>query len=195
MSKATRFDRAFYDRFYRDPAKRVTDARQIERLAAFICSYLKYLDIRVDRVLDLGCGLGLWQKPLSKHFPKAEYVGVEVSAHLCEDLGWERGSVVDYAGEPADLVICQGVLQYLDTESAGRALANLARLSRGALYLEALTREDWAENVDQERTDADVHLRRASFYKKRLAKSFDACGGGLFVPKDSGVVLFELEKG
>ncbi len=63
---------------------------------AFVSSYLKYLRVPVRRVLDVGCGVGLWRDIVAKHFPQASYHGVEVSEYLCRRYGWERGSVVDY---------------------------------------------------------------------------------------------------
>jgi 2-polyprenyl-3-methyl-5-hydroxy-6-metoxy-1,4-benzoquinol methylase len=198
MTKATptQFDHAYYTRFYENPRTRVSDARQVEKLAGFVCGYLGYLDIRVQRVLDLGCGMGLWQKPLEQAFPRARYVGVEYSTYLCERLGWTHGSVVDYrATKPFDLVVCQGVLPYLSTPDARRALANLAQLCSGALYLEAVTREDRESGVlDTERTDPGMHLRPRSFYLRALAPHFQAVGGGLFVARSAGVPLYALER-
>ncbi len=194
MPSARKFDRAYYDRFYRDPRTRVGTRRAFARLGRFVGAYLRHLEIEVSTVLDLGCGVGHWREAARRAFPRATYTGVEVSAYLCREYGWERGSVVDWAGDPADLVVCHGVLQYLDARDARRALRNLARLTEGALYLEVLTREDWDENVDRRVTDGEVFLRPAEFYRRELRKHFVACGGGLFVPRDSGTVLFELEK-
>ena len=73
-------------------------------------------------------------------------------------------------------------------------LQNLARVTEQLLYLEVLTQEDWDDNVDQERTDGDVHLRDASWYRTRLSKHFIGFGGGLFLPRNSNVVLYELER-
>ena len=64
---------------------------------------------------------------------------------------------------------------------------------RGALYLEALTREDWTDACDQERTDGAVYLRPASFYRRRLRGAFRGCGGGIFVHERSPAVLYALE--
>jgi hypothetical protein len=104
--------------------------------------------------------------------------------------------VVDYDhGRSVDLVICQGVLQYLDDPAAAAAIDNLARHCHGALYLEALTRADWEKNCDRSVTDGAVFLRPGAFYRRRLRPHFASCGGGLFVRRDAGVSLFELERG
>lgn len=191
-----RFDEAYYARFYGDPNTRVVTAASIGRLARFVCAYLDYLGVEVHEVLDFGCGLGLWREPLRAFNADVSYHGVEYSEHLCEELGWARGSVVDYEhGGLVDLVICQGVLQYLPTPEARRAIRNLARHTRAALYLEALTKADWEHSCDRSRTDGDVHLRTGAWYRRVLAPYFVACGGGVFVRHEAKVVLYELEEG
>ncbi|HVI00335.1 MAG TPA: class I SAM-dependent methyltransferase [Enhygromyxa sp.] len=186
-----RFDAAYYDRYY----GQLKLAARVEPLVRFVCAYLEHLDISVDEVIDFGCGQGFWRAPLLRAHPHTRYTGVELSEHACETYGWEQGSVVDHElGRKADLVICQGVLQYLNQAQARRAIRNLARHTRGALYLEALTQEDWDHNCDQTATDGDVHLRPAAWYREQLSAHFFNCGGGLFVPRDSDVVMFELEK-
>ncbi|MEM1414498.1 MAG: class I SAM-dependent methyltransferase [Myxococcota bacterium] len=192
-SSPDRFDAAYYRRFYEDPRTRVADKATTRRLGEFVGAYLRFLEVEVDSVLDLGCGLGWWM-PVAKKL-KARYRGVEVSPHLCATYGWTEGSVVDFEGPGADLVVCQGVLQYLPAREAQKALTNLARLTVGALYLEVLTREDWDENVSQELTDGDVYIRGADWYRARLRKHFVAAGGGVFLPRDGAATsLYALEK-
>lgn len=187
-----RFDAAYYARYYGT----LQLAAGIETLVRFVTAYLDHLGVPVDEVIDFGCGQGFWRAPLLRAYPRARYTGIELSEHACETYGWTRGSVVDYAhGQQADLLICQGVLQYLPDEQASLAIRNLAKHTRGALYLEALTQGDWEHNCDQRATDGDVHLRPVAWYRERLAAHFHSCGGGLFVPRNSGVVMFELERG
>jgi len=195
-AKSERFDAAYYARFYGDRNSRVSSQRAIDLLANFVFGYLGYLQQPVHRVLDVGCGLGHWQAPVSKRFPRARYVGMELSAHLCEQYGWLQGSIAERAPRGQfDLVICQGVLQYLDDAELSDALDNIAKVCRGALYLEALTSEDWKHNVDRARTDGNVHLRPADLYRKALTtRGFVAAGGGVFLADASPAVLFELEK-
>jgi hypothetical protein len=194
MSEA--FDAAYYARFYGEPETRVGCADSTAKLARFVAAYLDYLEIRPETALDFGCGLGLWRAPLEQAFPGLSYFGVELSEHMCEARGWAQGSVVDYEhDEEVDLVICQGVLQYLRPREARQAIHNLARHCRGALYLEVLTREDWEHNCDREITDGEVFLRPVDWYRQVLAPRFRSCGGGLFVPRHGGTVLYELERG
>lgn len=194
-----RFGADYYRRFYEDPRTRVSDRTAVRKLAEFVAGYLRYLDVPVRAILDIGCGRGHWRAAAAAVWPRAKYHGVEHSAYLCEQLGWTQGSVVDFAPHKAlgtssfDLVVCQGVLQYLDDRDAARAIQNLARWCRGALYLEALTALDWRQNVDRTRTDGDVHLRPGAWYRRHLDRHFTACGGGVFCSKRAGVSLFELE--
>jgi predicted TPR repeat methyltransferase len=195
MTDTTTFDQDYYDRFYRDPKTRVTSQETTQQLADFVCSYLKHIGQSVRNVLDMGCGLGLWREEVQRHFPNARYTGVEYSEYLCAEYGWKRGSVVDYrTRHPADLVVCQGVLQYLTDAECRAALTNLARLTRGALYVEALTTKDWEQNCDQSVTDRAVHLRSGAWYRRHLAKNFRNCGGGVFLADSSDASLFELER-
>lgn len=190
------FDAAYYERYYERARTRVASPEDTARLARFVAAYLAQLRVsEIRSVLDLGCGLGWWKAPSQELFANAKYRGVEYSDHLVAKLGWEKGSVADYAGAPADLVVCQGVLHYLDAKTAKRAMENLARLTKKALYIEALTQEDWAETVDKARTDGRMQLRPARFYRRALNEHFESCGGGVYVPKARPVVLYELERG
>ena len=191
-----RFDAAYYERFYADPQTCSVTDDEVARQVAFVGAYLKHMTLRVRRILDLGCGLGMMQAPLLRAFPAARYQGVEFSEYLCGELGWQQGSVVDYRSRtPFDLVVCHDVIQYLDDDDAQQAIDNLAALCRGALYLGVLTTEDWHENCDPARTDEQVVLRRTSWYRERLARHFISAGGGVFVKSDAPVVMWSLERG
>jgi SAM-dependent methyltransferase len=191
---SARFDKRYYDRYYRNRRTRVSSPRQTTVLGGFVCAYLAHLGQPVGRVLDAGCGLGHWRTVIAERHPRASYTGIEVSEYLCRELGWTQASIADYRARGRfDLIVCQGVLQYLDDRQAARAITNLGRLCRGALYLEVLTAEDWRENCDRRATDGDVHLRPAAWYQRRLARDFRACGGGVFLHRDSDVVLYALE--
>ncbi len=195
MTRSFSFDSAYYDRFYRDRNRRVTSGPETDRLVGFVVAYMRHLDLPLRTVADVGCGLGLWRTALRKHRRGVRYTGVEVSDYLCERYGWQQGSVVDWDPKSSfDLVVCHGVLQYLGARDARRAIRNLTRLSHGAVYLEALTREDWQQNCDREVTDGDVFLRPVAWYRRALAPHFTNCGGGLFLTHRASAVLYELEK-
>ena len=188
------FDKRYYDRFYGRKRPRRRELDDTRHLCDFVCAYLRHIGQPVRNVLDVGCGLGLWRDALSVHFPKARYRGVEYSEYLCEEYGWEQGSVVDYRPKkPADLVICQDIVQYLPDSEASKAIRNLARMTRGALYFSAPSDIDWAENVDPAISDADVHKRPVQWYRKRLQRRFLNLGGGVFLNRSTSIVLWELE--
>jgi predicted TPR repeat methyltransferase len=194
-ASANWFDEAYYQRYYFDKKTSVVDPQHMERLGTFVCSYLKYLRVPVRRVLDIGCGIGLWRDLLGRHFPDFHYQGVEYSTYLCERYGWAHGSVVDFSSpEPWDLVVCQGVLPYLNTVDLQAALRNLGTLSRGALYLEAVTREDYEQGtLDEDLTDPRLLRHRAQLYRRGMSENFMSLGGGLWLSNQAEVPMFELE--
>lgn len=194
MTRQFSFDARYYERYYGDARTRVTESDDSQRLTHFLAAHLAFVGQPVRNIVDLGCGTGVLQKPLARAFPNASYTGVEHSEYACERYGFRRGSVVDWKARGRfDLVICRGVLQYLNAAEARAALANLAQLTRGCLYLEALTSEDWTEAADQKRTDGAVYLRPAHFYRRHLRPAFRPAGGGIFVHERSPAVLYALE--
>ena len=190
------FDEAYYQRYYFNKKTSVVDPEHVERLGAFVCSYLQFIRVPVRRVLDVGCGIGLWRDVIKRRYPHAQFHGVEYSEYLCGRFGWERGSVVDYqASAPFDLVICQGVLPYLSAADAKLAMRNLARLSCGALYVEAVAREDWEQDiVDDTLTDPRLFKHRAQLYRQGLAEGFTELGGGVWLSRQADLPVFALER-
>lgn len=187
------FDAGYYRRFYLKAATRAMSQPETIRRALAVGSIVAQLELPVTRILDMGCGLGWFKTPLLQVFPKARYTGVEYSRYLCDELGWQQGSVVDYRGRGQfDLVICCDVLQYLDDRDATQAISNLARLCRGALYLHVPTRHDWQTLMDPSGTDARVHIRSGDWYRKQLRKYFQHIGHGLLIRKDVEVLQWEL---
>jgi hypothetical protein len=191
----TLFGPAYFKKFYVSPATRVVTPAEMRVRARLIAAVLAQASIPVRSILDAGCGIGLLRKPFAQVLPRARYRGLEASEYLCGRYGWTRGSVVDHVpGKPADLVICYDVLQYLDDRSASKALANLANLSRAALYVSALTREDWRDNCDRTRTDRAVHLRSGDWYRRRLRRNFRYLGLGVWLRKDVTAILWDMER-
>jgi SAM-dependent methyltransferase len=188
------FDRDYYQRYYVNPRTAVTSRAEMRARARLIGAYVEYIGLPVRRLLDAGCGVGMLRAPLRRALPRARYVGLEASDYLCARFGWERGSVATWrSSEPFDLVICYDVLQYLDDRTAVRACANFSRLTRGVLYCTALTRRDWQVNCDRSRTDANVYLRSAAWYRERLERSFRPIGAGFWLRRGAPLVTWELE--
>jgi SAM-dependent methyltransferase len=192
---ANNFSAEYFKKFYLNPATRVVTAGEMRSRAGVIACILSHCEIPVRRILDAGCGIGLLRGPFKEFLPRARYTGLEASEYLCRRFGWKRGSVADYMPrQPFDLVVCYDVLQYLSDAQAAAAIANLRHLSRAAVYVSALTSEDWRENCDRSRTDGAVHLRSGAWYRRRLKKSFRYIGFGIWIRKDVSAILWDLER-
>ena len=191
---STRFDEAYFDRYYGDPSTRVQGAKEVAQVARAVTSLAAFWGLPLRSALDLGAGLGLWKRALARAAPKLHYRGVDVSETACARHGHEQHDIATFREDTRfDLVICQGVLQYLGDRDAARAIRNIGAMCGGLLYLEALTQKDVAEVVDHARTDTDVHLRPGAWYRKQLARDFVTLGCGLFYAKRGSGVFFELE--
>ncbi len=188
------FDAAYYQRFYHDPQTQAVSIEEQQRLAGFICAYLRYMDIPVKSILDLGCGIGTLLHALADQYPHAHTTGVESSNYLCQEYGWRKGSVQDYGGPGADLVVCSDVLGYLDNTACAAAIDQLAHLTRQVLYLAVLTRED-LDVCDTTRTDLNQYTRSARWYRSKLREHFQSMGGGLYLKKPVKYPLWQMEMG
>lgn len=188
-----RFDAAYYARHYRGARAAHTPA-EIDALCRGIAGLADWLRLPLRRALDVGAGPGFWRDWFARHRPAVRYRSVDVSPYACERFGHERRDISAWrARERFDLVVCQGVLQYLPDGAAARALENLGAMCRGLLYLEALTARDLAEVADPARTDAAVHGRTGAWYRRRLAPRFRQVGAGLWASRDAPLAFWELE--
>jgi 2-polyprenyl-3-methyl-5-hydroxy-6-metoxy-1,4-benzoquinol methylase len=188
------FDRDYYQRFYFNPRTAVTSRSEMRARARMIVGCTQYLGLPVASILDAGAGVGLLRAPLLRAFKRADYTGVEISEYLCERYGWQHGSVEKYRSRRRfDLVVCYDVLQYLAEDEARRAIANLARLCRGALYFGALTTEDWRENCDRGRTHRIGGLRAGSWYRRELVRAFRPLGCGMWLKKELPLTVWNLD--
>lgn len=195
MPSRKNFDQAYYRRFYGGAAEQRSYRREEQRLGNFICSYLNYIEQPISTVVDIGCGLGQWRDIIASHFPRATYTGVELSEHLCAQFGWQQGSAVDYQTDRSfDLVICKDTLQYLADAEFRAAIDNIAGFCSGVLFASILTSEDWDSNCDKRRTDKQVYLRNGNWYRRVLGRYFINLGGGLFLNRESSLVVWELEQ-
>ncbi|HVE79710.1 MAG TPA: class I SAM-dependent methyltransferase, partial [Gemmatimonadaceae bacterium] len=117
----TRYDRSYFDRFYRGP-RRVHSADDQARRARMVLVVAEYMLGRPARsVLDVGCGEGEWRGVLRRLRPGLRWVGVDPSEYVVRRFGARRGirlgtfAALDEAGVrgPFDVVVCAGMLNYL----------------------------------------------------------------------------------
>ena len=138
------------------------------RLAVAAAEYL--LERPIRSALDVGCGEAPWRAILRRLRPWLRYVGVDPSAYAVARFGRRRGILRGGVGElgrlglrrPFDLAVCSDVLHYVPTSDARRGLRALARLVRGAAFLETFAREDDTEG------DAEEFVPRSAAAYRRL---------------------------
>jgi predicted TPR repeat methyltransferase len=189
------FGADYFDRFYESRTTRVYGPKEIARLARGVTGMIGWLGGEIETVLDAGAGVGLWRDWFARHRPEVRYRSTDVSAYACERYGHEQRDIARWrARERFDLVVCQGVLQYLGDDDADQALHNLAAMSRGFLFLEVVTARDLVEVCDTSKTDLAVHARPGEWYRERLGKYFDTLGCGLHYRKGGRLVFYELEQ-
>ncbi|MFL6593751.1 MAG: class I SAM-dependent DNA methyltransferase [Luteimonas sp.] len=174
MSPGKRYDRAYFDQWYR--RRGIGGARRLERKVALAVAVAEYhLERPLRSVLDIGCGEGAWRAPLRRLRPKAVYLGFDGSQYAVERYGRRRGIHLARFGDfaqlrpcpPVDLLVCSDVLHYLSTRELDRGLPGLAELTGGVAFLETFAREDAAEGDEH-----DFQARPARFYRQR----FEAAG-------------------
>jgi 2-polyprenyl-3-methyl-5-hydroxy-6-metoxy-1,4-benzoquinol methylase len=188
------FDARYFRRFYEKQSTRVHGKKEIARLARGVTGLIAWLGGDVRSVLDVGAGVGLWRDWFKRHRPDVRYRSTDVSGYACEKYGHEQADISSFrAKEKFDLIVCQGVLPYLDDEACSHAIDNLGAMSRGFLYLEAITTRDLKEVCDLDATDVAVHSRAGDWYRERLGRYFNTVGCGLYYARSGGIRFYELE--
>ncbi len=173
MVAAKAYDRAYFDRWYRDPGVRVATPSTVARKIRLVLGIAESLLERpVRSVLDVGCGEAPWREPLRRARPSLRYVGVDSSEYVVARFGRRRGirrgtfgalGELDLRGK-FDLVVCCDVLQYVQTMELKSGLAAIAALLGGVAYLEAYTTED-----DVEGDSRAWHDRSSAQYRRVFA--------------------------
>jgi SAM-dependent methyltransferase len=169
---AKRYDRAYFDRWYRHASHRVRTPAELRRTVAMVVGVTEWvLERPLRSVLDVGCGEGAWQPALRRLRPGARYVGVDASAYAVARFGGRRNLRVgrfDQLAElglrgPYDLVVCADVLHYLGAAELARGLPALAARTGGVAYVQAYTRSDEIEGDMR-----GFRRRSASTYRRLL---------------------------
>jgi SAM-dependent methyltransferase len=149
MTTAKRYDRAYFDRWYRRAG--IGRPAEVARAARFVLAAAEHLLERpVRSVLDVGCGEGAWRKPLVAARPGLRYVGVDPSEYAVGRYGRTRGIHLGGIGDlPAlalrgrfDAVVCVDVLPYVDDGEIRSGATWFAERLTGLAYLHAMTAVD-----------------------------------------------------
>jgi hypothetical protein len=194
MQTTERFDEQYFRRFYESKRTRVYGEADIARLASGVLGMVEWFGGEVKSVVDLGAGIGLWRDWFKKNRPKIRYVSTDVSAYACERYGHEQRDITTWRPkETFDLVICQGVLPYLDSPAAERAIDNIASMCRGFAYVEAVTRRDTETVCNMSKTDNGMFFRTGAWYRRRLGRHFRPVGCGIHASLARGLGFYELE--
>jgi SAM-dependent methyltransferase len=200
VTRDKRYDAAYFEKWYRNPAHRVKTPAEFNRQVDFVLHMAEWiLQRRVRSVLDVGCGEGQWGVALKRRRRRVRYVGVDPSAWAVETHGARRGlrqggitdlDTVLSPGERFDLVLSVGMLNYLDAATLRDGLRQVARRTDGVAYLELFARGDAYEG------DTDwPRPKPAAWYRTMLATAgFVPVGLQCYVTRAEADRLAQLER-
>ena len=170
-----RYDRAYFDRWYRDRRHAIGSKADLEREVGFAISAAELVLTRPIRsVLDVGAGEGRWQPVIQRLRPAARYAGVDSSEWAVRKWGRRRnlrlGSIehLDELGldGPYDLVIVADILHYISTPALRRAAAQVVPLVDGIAYMPTFTGDDESSG-----DHAGFQRRGAATYRRIFARA------------------------
>lgn len=191
-----RYDRDYFDKWYRSRSHRVHDLEEVRRKVALAVITAEYFLRRpIESVLDVGCGEGAWFKHLRRLRPSAHYTGIEASEYAVGRFGMERNILQGTFGDlrsvrsAFDLVVCSDVLHYVQERELDRGLPQLARITGGLAFIEVLTSDDDIVG------DLDGLIRRRpSWYRRKFAKAgLTQAGPYCWLPASMRETAAELE--
>jgi SAM-dependent methyltransferase len=175
------YDRAYFERWYRDPHDRVSTRQSLERKVRMAIAMTEFfLGRRVRTVLDVGCGEAPWFSLVRRLRPEASYIGIDSSEYVLDRFGAarniRRGSLGDLGKmrlrRDVDLIVCADVLQYVGTPELESGLRAIRQLLGGVAYIEAFATEDQMEG-----DRAGWHERTAAQYRRHFrAAGLTQCG-------------------
>lgn len=194
-----RYDREYFQRWYRNPATRVHSRADLERHVAFAVAAAEFvMERRVRSVLDVCCGIGQWQPVLARLRPQAQYLGVDASPYAIERYGRTRHIRLGRFGEldrlrlggPFDLIVCSGALYYIPDEEIAPGLEAIAKRLEGLAFLEIFTGDDEVEG-----DTVAIRKRSREWYETRIARAgLVATGMHCYVTEETAAELGEMER-
>lgn len=194
-----RYDRAYFDRWYRHSDVGVGQRDFVERKVTLAVGAAEYvLGRRLASVLDVGCGEGAWRAPLLRLRPGTEYLGFDTSEYAIARHGRRRnlrlGGLAELHAQklqgPYDLVVCTDVLHYVDARTARAGLESIALLAGGVAFCEAFTNVDAIEGDHHELQDRSPAAYRRMF----AAAGLVPIGLHLYVTRKMTTTLVALER-
>ena len=194
---ASAYDRAYFDKWYRNQKHRVITPAKTARkalLALGVAEY--YLERPVRSVLDVGCGEGQWQPVLKKLRPRLRYTGVDPSPYAVQRFGKRRhilhgsmGNLPDLA-DSYDLIICSDSLYYISDDELIMGLHILAARLAGIAFLEAYPHEAGLLG-----DTSGMHPRSAAWYRKVFRQAgLRPCGSHCYAGPTLRDAITELEQ-
>jgi SAM-dependent methyltransferase len=196
------YDRAYFDRWYREPRVRVVTDAAVGRKVRLVVSVAEaLLQRRIRSVLDVGCGEATWRAPLRKLRPAIRYIGVDSSDYVIARYGNRRGirkgtfgalgAIARSLRGPFDVIVCCDMLQYVTAVELRAGLQSISALLGGVAYLEAYTIGDAIEGDRRA-----WHRRAAAEYRRVFAKAgLSAVGMHCWIGDELRPMTAELERG
>jgi SAM-dependent methyltransferase len=169
------YDQPYFDRWYRDPRRRVKSPLVLERKVRMVVAIAEHhLGHALGSVLDVGCGEAAWLAPLRKLRPRVRYLGLDSSNYAVARYGRARnvrhcafGQLAEQRfDDPVDLLVCSDVMHYLPTVELERGLAGFAELCHGVAFLEVFCKGD-----DFVGDREGFVARSAAWYRRAFARA------------------------
>jgi SAM-dependent methyltransferase len=194
------YDRAYFERWYRDPRYAVIQRDLLARRVQLAIAAAEYvLERPVRNVLDIGCGEAPWRALIKQARPRARYVGIDSSEYVVKRFGKSRNIRLGRFGElgslglkgPFDLIVCSDVLHYVGRDEVKRGLGAVARLLGGLAFIEVFTDQDNTVGDDH-----DYQLRSPAQYRRMFREAgLVPMGLHCYVGRTLSFELMALEKG
>ncbi|HET6603169.1 MAG TPA: class I SAM-dependent methyltransferase [Xanthomonadaceae bacterium] len=172
---AKQYDAVYFERWYRDPARRTARRPATQRKVALaVASAEFHLGRPLRSVLDVGCGEGDWRAPLLRLRPRCRYLGLDPSPHAIARHGRRRNlrparfADLEHLRFDAafDLLVCADLMHYLPAAELRAGLRGFSELCHGVAFLETYCRGD-----DIEGDLEGFHARPAGWYRRRFSEA------------------------
>ena len=192
------YDRAYFDKWYRNPAHAVGSPAELRRKVAMAVAQAEYyLGRPIRNVLDVGCGEGTWRAPLRALRPEIDYRGLDASEYVVARYGRNRNLGLARFGQLEhlrfesrfDLIVCSDVLHYLKPAEIRAGLVGIAEMVEGVAFLEVFTSHDGVAG------DLDgFHRRSPDWYLRTFADAgLLPCGSHCYLAPRLGRRIAALE--